>query len=159
MFYLYAKRKIALRADPSDVNETALRAERCWRRLLRYYQLLSLSVMSENFLHKYIQGVEESIAKSLERALTDKERNSLRNCGSGMMLEVVDQDIYMSKSKEEMEQTLYEACALFDKRFTDTLADIDNIYFRTFGRTLTEEERVKIMSLPNLLAIDDYIRP
>jgi hypothetical protein len=96
------------------------------------------------------RATEGALQERLGRELSARERNSLRNAGSGMMLETIDVMLYYAKPDDDLESKLASALAGFDSRFDHFIRDLDTSFESYTGRQPSAEELSKVKSSPNL---------
>ncbi len=105
---------------------------------------------------KYAEQMQSDFEAKLERELTAEEVNALRNAGSLMMLESVDQGLYYAKSKSDAEKALKE-CFGLESRFVDGFKELIERIQKRLKRELNEQEINKLKVLPNLYEINCVI--
>ncbi len=100
---------------------------------------------SEQF-EKYASALEAYLEQKLARKLSSAEKNGLRNAGTFLMLESVDQSIYYAKSKEDIEKVLIDCTEGFQSRYNMSADELMNKIEKELGREVRAEEKEKLLS-------------
>lgn len=104
----------------------------------------------EDHYEQYARALEEDLQEKLKRSLDAHERNSLRNAGSGMMLETLDRMLFYAKPGDDLEGKLKEALSAFDSRLDHFISNIDKNFVSMIGRSPTEAELAEVRLRSNL---------
>ncbi len=105
---------------------------------------------------EYCVNLEKNIEKKLKRSLTEDEINGIRNVGSYLMLDSIDQEICSAKNKKEVEKCIQSTVDDFDSNYTLFLHEIICGIEKKYNIELEKRELDEIKKNKNCLAISVF---